>query len=76
MNQIKDVVTSLCELRKDPSANKNVRERIDKIISHLQQDRDLGKDKALGEIEEMCSGDIEPYLRAQIWNVMSMIESL
>ena len=71
-----EIVGALKELKADTSATKNVRERINRIITFLQNDPELGKDKAIVEIEEMLEGDnIEPYLRTQIWNVVSMIES-
>lgn len=76
-NNVNEILQSLTEMKQDQSINKSAKDRIDKIMQHLQQDPELGKDKAIVEIEEMVSAnDIEPYLRAQIWNVMSMIESL
>ena len=73
---VTDVIRLLGELKKEQSMSKNIKERIDRIISHLEKDHELGKDKALTEIEELMeNNNIEPYIRTQIWNIVSMIES-
>ena len=73
---VTDVIRLLGELKKEQSMSKNIKERIDRIISHLEKDPELGKDKALTEIEELMeNNNIEPYIRTQIWNIVSMIES-
>jgi uncharacterized protein (UPF0147 family) len=72
-----NIIYSLEELKGEPGVNKSIKSYIDKIISHLQGDPELGKDKALEEIEEMVAGNnLDPHIRSEIWNVMSMIESL
>ena len=71
-----DIISALKEVKHDSSANKSIRERVDRIISFIENDPELGKDKAIVEIEELlAANDIGPYLRTQIWNVVSMIES-
>jgi uncharacterized protein (UPF0147 family) len=72
-----EIIEFLAELKEDSSVNKTMRGLIDTVVGHLREGTDLGKDKALSEIEEMMNGNtIDPYLRGQIWNVLSMIESL
>ena len=72
-----EVIETLNELKNEQGINKSVKSYIDKIISHLQSDPELGKDKALEEIEELvAANNIDPHIRSQIWNVVSMIESL
>lgn len=73
---VTDAIKLLGELKKEQAISKNIKERIDRIISYLEKDPELGKDKALTEIEELMEGNnIEPYMRTQIWNIVSMIES-
>ena len=72
-----NIIVALSELKEEPGMSKNVKTCVDRIIMHLRTDAELGKDKALAEIEEMISGNnIEQHIRTQIWNVVSMIESL
>ncbi len=74
---IAEVIDTLNELKDEQGINKNVKLYIDKIIAHLQSDPELGKDKALEEIEDLvAANNIDPHIRSQIWNVVSMIESL
>jgi uncharacterized protein (UPF0147 family) len=76
MLQVQTAVEALVELRDDPSVSKNIRARIDKIIGFLEHDPDLGKDKAIVEIEEIIKvNGVDPHLRSQIWNVVSLLES-
>ena len=74
---VQSVVVAINELKEDPAVNKSIKERLNNIISHLKKDPELGKDKALVEIEEIMSGNnIEPDIRTQVWNIISMIETL
>ncbi len=77
MMLVQDVITTLKEIKQDTAVNKSIKEKFERIILFLQKDPELGKDKALVEIEEMLAkNDIQPYLRAQIYNIVSMIESM
>ena len=72
-----NIIVALSELKEEQGISKNVKICVERIISHIQNDAELGKDKALAEIEEMMSGNnVEQHIRTQIWNVVSMIESL
>ena len=72
-----EVIETLNELKKEQGINKSIKLYIDKIIAHLQNDPELGKDKALEEIEELvAANNVAPHIRSQMWNVVSMIESL
>ena len=74
--KIKEIVSTLNELKEDSTVNKNIKERIEKIIAFLEEDENLGVDKALLEIEEMMeNNNLPPYTRTQIWNIVSLLES-
>lgn len=75
-NPMQNILTALNELMQEPAVNKSIKERIGKIISYIKGDPELGKDKAMAEIEDiLAANDIESDIRAQIWNVVSLIES-
>ena len=74
--KIQEIIFTLNELREDPTISKNIKEKVEKIISFLEQDENLGVDKAILEIEEMMeNNNIPAYTRTQIWNVVSLLES-
>jgi len=75
-SKIQEIVFVLNELKEDSTINKNIKEKIEKIIAFLEEDENLGVDKALHEIEEiMENNNIPPYTRTQMWNVVSLLES-
>ena len=72
---LKEVIEFLNELKEDFSVNKNIKEKIDRVIEFLKNDNELGVAKALNEFEELMEkNEIQPYTRSQIWNVVSMLE--
>ncbi len=74
--KIQEIIFVLNELKEDSTINKNIKEKIEKIIVFLEEDENLGVDKALHEIEEMMeNNNIPSYTRTQIWNVVSLLES-
>ena len=73
--QLKEIIFFLNELKEDSTVNKNIKEKIDKVISFLENDNELGVAKALTEFEDLMEkNEIQPYTRSQIWNVVSMLE--
>jgi len=72
-----EIITTLRTLRAEEGMNKNIKNKIDIIIGHLESDPILGKDKALSEIEDLIDGNnIEAHIRTEIYSVVSMLESL
>jgi len=79
ISEVDDVVKSLDEIQADATVPRNVRTKIELIISTLKEDAELSikVNKALNEIDEL-SGDVnlQAYTRTQIWNVISVLEKL
>ena len=74
---VDNVIGMLKEIRDEQGLHKNLKLHIDSIISNLENDPELGKDKAITEIEEMVEkNNMDPHIRQQIWSVVSMLESL
>ena len=72
-----EILTVLRTLREEEGINKNIKNKIDVIINHLESDPVLGKDKALSEFEDMIDqNNIEPHIRTEIYSIVSMLESL
>jgi len=77
--QIKQVIETLTELQKDTSIPKNVKLKIEGIITSLRGDTDLSinVDKALNELDGIANDtNMQSYTRTQIWNIVSLLEKL
>mgnify|MGYP001568102534 CR=1 FL=1 len=71
-------IQALLVIEKDEVVPKNVKSRIRNAIIALQEDGNIIEvkiDKVLEELGEI-EGDpnLEPYIRTQIWNVVSALE--
>tara|TARA_Y100000310_G_scaffold331896_1_gene406403 strand:+ start:548 stop:799 length:252 start_codon:yes stop_codon:yes gene_type:complete len=75
-NQFQEVVEALEFLKEDPMTVRKVKEKADLIIQLLNQTSDSNVDQALRELEELDSSEIPSYDRTQIWDVVSMLESV
>ena len=74
---VDNIIEMLKEIREEQGLHKNLKLHIDVIISHLENDPELGKDKALTELAEMGErNNMDPHIRQQMWSVVSMLESL
>lgn len=79
MGEIEDIISVLEEVMRDATVPKNVRTKIEEIISALNEDSDqsLRVNKALNLLDEISDdNNIQPYTRTQIWNIASLLESL
>ena len=73
------VIASLVEIQEDATVPRNVRTKIESIISTLRQDTELSikVNKTLNILDEISSDvNMQSYTRTQIWNVMSDLEKI
>ena len=71
-----EVIARLEELKNEFDANKKLKEKMDTVISILRKNPDLVIEKALSELEELNSMNLPSYHRTQLWDVVSLLESL
>ena len=72
-------IATLNELREESTTPKNIKEKIQKVIEILQNDDEVSikKSKALDLLEQISNeNNIQTFLRTQIWNVVSILETL
>tara|TARA_Y100000310_G_C20704099_1_gene833165 strand:+ start:20041 stop:20304 length:264 start_codon:yes stop_codon:yes gene_type:complete len=75
---ILEVLESLEELHSDSTLPKNVKLKIEKIISTLNDTNEtsIKVNKALDDFDEIVSDiNLEPHTRTQIWGVVSALET-
>lgn len=76
---LNNVVSALSDLEKDSTVPKNVKDKVQKIMSVLNEDMDvpIKVDKAIQELDDMADDvNLQPYTRTQIWNVVSLLEKV
>ncbi|MAG78667.1 hypothetical protein CL616_04865 [archaeon] len=75
-----DLIEQLVEILEDNSIPKNVRSKIQGAMDALkEEDKEDGfkANKALQELDEIADdANIPSYIRPQIWNVVSQLETL
>jgi uncharacterized protein len=77
--QCEEIIQALTNLKEDEGVPKNVRSKIDTIISELKDPSDLSTKvgKSLHNLDEISEDlNLPPFIRTQIWNVSSMLEKL
>ena len=71
-----EVIDALEFLKEDSMTIRKVKEKADLIINLLNLESESKIDQALRELEELDSSEIPSYDRTQIWDVISLLESV
>jgi len=76
---IENSVVKLSELKEDSMTPKSLKEKISEAIEILQGNEEdtIKINKVLSLLDEISSeNNIQPYVRTQIWNIVSILESI
>jgi len=82
MNErVQNVVSALEELVGDGSVPRNIKAKVETIMTILKsddgEDMNIKINKALSELDEISDDtNLQPYTRTQIWNIVSMLEMI
>lgn len=75
---ITDIISSISELQDDSTVPKNVKEKVQKILETLRDEKaelSMRVDKALQILDDVAEdSNLQSYTRTQIWNIVSMLE--
>lgn len=71
-----EVIDNLCLLLDDSETSKVFKEKAKTAILILQDNKELAVDKALLELEDLSSREMSSYHRTQMWDVISLLESM
>ncbi|MBI2582190.1 UPF0147 family protein [Candidatus Woesearchaeota archaeon] len=74
--QFQEIIAQLEALKEEFNSNKKIKEKLDNVIALLNKNADLAVEKALIELEELNSLNLPSYHRTQVWDVVSLLESL
>ena len=78
--QVLEIIQFMDELKEDSTVPKNVKTKLDASITLLKKEGDelrMRIDKVLQELDEVANDtNTQSYTRSQIWNIVSMLESI
>ncbi len=76
---MENAIEKVNELKEDSMTPKGLKERLDEIIDILKKDEEdtIKINKALDVLDDISTeNNIQPYVRTQIWNIVSILESI
>ena len=76
MSDLRQVLEYLSALKEESDVSKRFKEKTAAIITLLTGNAELAIEKALLELEELNSYEVSSYHRTQVWDVISMLESM
>lgn len=79
MATVSEIIDLLLEISDDSAATKNLKTKINHIVSILKTDSDLPlkKNKASHELDELAStNDIDSYTRTQLLGIVGALETV
>ena len=74
--ELQEVVEYLRALKEEQDVSKKFKEKTEHVITILTSGAQLSVEKALLELEELNSLNLSPYHRTQVWDAISMLESI
>ncbi|HLD00651.1 MAG TPA: UPF0147 family protein [Candidatus Nanoarchaeia archaeon] len=76
MSNLQEAINLLDLLIQENEVSKRFKEKAARAISILNSQEQLFLEKALLELEEMNSLEMSSYYRTQVWDIISLLESL
>jgi len=73
------VLNAIGEMQDDSTVPKNIRAKLTEIATTLQDGSDVSitVNKALGDLGEISDDvNLQPYTRTQLWNLVSLLETV
>lgn len=77
-DKIAELIECLTQIEEDSSLPRNIKEKVRSAIEALKEDKEfkIKANKALQHLDDISDNpSIPSYIRPQIWNVVSMLES-
>ena len=77
--KLKSIIELLSELENDSTVPRNVKAKISNASKALSDSIEVSVrvHKALNELDEIADdSNVQPYTRTQIWNIVSILETL
>lgn len=75
-SSLDDAVSVLSSLKEESDVSRRFKEKAEHIIFLLSHQDRVAVEKALLELEELEEFDLPVYHRTQVWDVISLLESV
>ena len=78
-DELMGIISAIQELGEDNCVPRNVKNKLDETRKVLEENEELPVrvNKALNVLDEIADDtNLQPYTRTQLWNVVSMLESI
>lgn len=80
MEEMTQIIEAINELQNDNTVPKNIKIKLQSIANILNAEEEnvsIKVNKALDELEEISDDvNIQSYTRTQLWNIVSLLESI
>ncbi len=80
MEEMTQIIEAISELQNDNTVPKNIKTKLQGVTIILQgkdEEISIKVNKALDELEELSDdANIQSYTRTQLWNIVSLLESI
>lgn len=79
MERLQQIINALTELSGDNTVPRNVKNQLARAIAVLNSDEEhrIKVSKALEELDEVIDDpNMQPYTRTQLWNIVSLLETV
>ena len=80
MEEMTQIIEAISELQNDNTVPKNIKTKLQSVSIILQgkdEEMSIKVNKALDELEELSDdANIQSYTRTQLWNIVSLLESI
>jgi hypothetical protein len=78
--QVQEIIVCLEELKEDATVPRNVKVKLENsatILKNESEEISIRVDKVLQDLDEISNDtNTQSYTRSQIWNIVSMLESM
>ena len=77
ISEVNTIIHSLNELQDDATVPRNVRTKVQIVITALKENTELQIkiSRALSELDELANDvNLQSYTRTQLWNIISLLE--
>ena len=79
LDQVNEIIEVLKTLTEEETIPKNVKTKVENTIKILKEDGEMSLkiNKALHELDDIGDdSNMQPYIRTQIWNIVSLLEKV
>lgn len=79
MERLQQIISALTELSGENTVPRNVKSQLARAVAVLNGDEEhrIKVSKALEELDEVIDDpNMQPYVRTQLWNIVSLLEAV